>query len=198
MFTDCPSYIAQDIYIDKEDYQYNSVISRKEKKSKTHNLFSFISNEFLNEDVNFFEAKKNTILYTYKDFVKELPIELSYLEKSFKNSEYIIELQENWDDEGADKYEFSLWKKSIDFVVDYAKILFLDFNKKMIIPNIYHGPKGSIDILLENENNTLLINILSTGDYAEYFGKDRFNNSTKGTIYLENINRSLIPLAFSF
>lgn len=198
MAIDCPTYNYENIYIDKECQYVDFINNKKDKKTK---LDSFNIFEVKYSDIEphiSFEVKKKTLQYKYDECFLEINTELSYLEKSFIDSEYIIQLEDNWDDEGASKYDLQTWYKSLNFVNNYANTLFLDFNKKIIPPKIYHGPSGSIDILFETENYTLLINILKKGIYAEYFGKDKLNNTTKGTITVDKMNKSLIPLAFGF
>lgn len=173
---------------------------RRKEKSVTNIHSSYFNND---EDItDLFKLKKPTskeIVYNYKGiFTLKLPFELKYLESAYSKSEYILNLEDDWDDEGACKYHFEIWKKALEFINTYALTLFVDFNKKIDIPRIYHGPKGSIDILIENSVYSLLINVLSSEDKAIYFGKDINGNISKGEVNLKRMNSALIPIAFYF
>lgn len=198
MALDCPTY--KDYAHIVKEYQYGSAIVSKEKKAR--NIISDIfdlNNQYSNEVIFLeYDNKRRITNYNFKDLFLEIDNELAYLQESFKKSEYIINLEDDWDDEGSPKYNIQTWFSALKFVNEYANILLLNFNKKIVPPKIYHGPGGSIDILFETKNYTLLINILSEGLSAAYFGKDNNNNTIKGTMNLNNINKALIPLAFIF
>lgn len=127
----------------------------------------------------------------------KIPFELQFLKNVYNKSEYIILLENDWDDNGSPKYNIETWKKALIFLNDYSSMLLNDFNKKIEQPKIYHGPKGSIDILIENSSYSLLINVLDNIDKAIYFGKDNFGNISKGEINIKNTNNALIPIAFN-
>lgn len=168
------------------------------RKSKSKEVLVFDINQFENFDLYNFE-KVNHVNYNYKNqFNIDIPIEIFYLNDVIKKSEYILELENDWDENGSEKYNFDTWKNSIIFLIDYSKILLTDFNKKIAIPNIYHGPKGSIDILWEEANYKLLINVNKNGTNAVFYGSNNdYSNNIKGEFSLNNFSKTLIPIAFN-
>jgi len=139
------------------------------------------------------------INYEFKDVIDlQIPVELSYLRTAYEKSQYILELENDWDENGALSYKLETWIKSINFIHEFSLIIFRDFKRKIISPKIYHGPSQSIDILLENNKYSLLINIPPDSDLGIYYGKDKVGNSSKGEINLNKINYALIPIAFNF
>lgn len=155
-----------------------------------------------NDMADFIKLKKvnpKYIFYNFNDsFSLKIPFDLRYLENAYQKSEYIINLEDDWDDEGSLKYDFEVWKRALTFVNHYSTSLLLDFNKKIELPKIYHGPNGSIDILIENANYSLLINYVGNIEKAYYYGNDNFGNITKGEINVMKVNSALIPIALNF
>lgn len=70
------------------------------------------------------------------------------LEESIEKSKYILELKDDWDDEGSPAYNKEVYDKCIDWVVNY-------FKRADLVPDIYHGPEGGIDVLAENDKYRL-------------------------------------------
>lgn len=172
----------------EESYSYNFNFTKNRRRN------DLLANIAL-EPILYQQSTPFVHIYTKDNYSKVIDSELYYLYDTIKASEYILTLEENWDDEGAPSYNKFVWQKAVDFLLEYSELVLKEYNKKIISPKIYHGPNGTIDILFENSNYTLLINILEDGLHAEYFGQDKRKNTAKGTINLSNINKSLIPLA---
>ncbi len=127
---------------------------------------------------------------TYKNITIEispektltLPAKLYKLAESIQNSKYILDLEDDFDDEGSPRYDFETWKRAVDFLVNSAKWA-LDKNNVVIdSPKIYHGPDGSIDILWKNSDYKLLINFPKGNDTpATFYGDDYNTNKIEGT-----------------
>ncbi len=92
-------------------------------------------------------------------FGLEVPNELSSLISLVERSKYILDLKDDWDENGSKPYFYDTWEKSARFVTSFM----IDFWRKSFVkpvePNIYHAPESSIDIFWKTENFTLLINI---------------------------------------
>lgn len=110
-------------------------------------------------------------------------------------SKYILSLKDNWDDEGGLKYNEQTWIASIKFLLNYAKTLYEDFNTEVDTPAIYHGPKGSIDIMWEKLTYRMVINIQADGRHAHFYADNYKDQMTEGNFKLNQFNRFLIPLA---
>lgn len=94
----------------------------------------------------------------------------NYLNNIIEQSKYMLSYEDNWDDENSVGYSITTWKKTVDLVKKIFSIILL---KEELIGklNIYHSINGSIDILYENNNYTLLINIPTDTTYFSFFIK---------------------------
>jgi hypothetical protein len=138
----------------------------------------------------------NTESYVFKGKpIGSLPSELAFLFKTLDKSQYILQLEEDWDDAGGAKYDETTWLNAMSFLVRYAKTLYTDFNIIINSPKIYHGPKGSIDIIWEPSAYRLVINIPKEGQKAMFYADDYKDQITEGVFQLEHFNVSLIPFA---
>jgi hypothetical protein len=127
-----------------------------------------------------------------------LPAELTFLFQTIDKSRYILELEADWDDVGGEKYEEITWLNAMLFLTRYAKTLYEDFNVIINSPKIYHGPKGSIDIIWEPTAYRLVINIPKEGHKAMFYADNYKDQITEGVFHLDNFNVSLIPFATQF
>ena len=107
----------------------------------------------------------------------------------------ILSLQENWDEEGAEKFS----KDTLERVCSLLKAVFQDLWNEMIdipFPLIQPVPDGSIDINWETENFELLVNIPSTPDeLVNFYGEkiDHPENEIEVRINYNLITQSIIP-----
>lgn len=146
-----------------------------------------------------FVLKKKNIEYIFDgQSIGFIPEELSYLVETIDKSKYILDLQDNWDDEGSSKYDLQTWISAIRFLLNYSKILYEDFNTEVDNPVIYHAPKGSIDIMWEKENYRIVVNILSDGEQAFFYADNYKDQITEGSFKVHKFNHLLIPFAIQF
>ena len=141
--------------------------------------------ETLHKEAYFFKGKPLVVLSS----------ELTFLFKTMNKSQYILQLEDDWDDAGSEKYQDQTWINAMSFLARYAQNLFNDFNIIINSPKIYHGPKGSIDILWEPSAYRLVINIPKDGNKAMFYADDYKDQITEGIFNLANFNVSLIPFA---
>lgn len=124
--------------------------------------------------------------------IEDLPKELEYVGQIIDDSKYILELGNDWDDEGSEGYSKHTWVRSITFLTRFMKWAYLKYNKKVERPKIYHGSNGSIDILWENSKYRLLINIpKDKNNSAQFYGDDYKKESVKGTFDTNNYHKEL-------
>lgn len=142
------------------------------------------------------------IVKTEKDYIFEgkklgsLSIEIyENIFKAIDKSKYILDLSDDWDDEGAKGYSKSTWILAIGFLLRYLKQLNIDFNINPIVPKIYHAPNSSIDILWETSTCRILINIQDGGERAFFYADNLKDQTTEGSFAINNYNIYLIPLA---
>jgi hypothetical protein len=117
-----------------------------------------------------------------RDF-ESLPAELSDLEAAIRKSRYLLELPDNWDDEGSPKIREDTWRRVADFLLENARGLSAVRPVSLEAPVITPGPDGSIDILWSDERRQLLINVPAAPEESiEFFGDDRGHTVVKGTV----------------
>lgn len=131
--------------------------------------------------------------------IAELPIELKSIYDSIEDSKYILDFEDNWDDEGSPAFKQSTWISAVKFIAKYSLELYNRFNKIIETPNIINGASGSIDILWQKENFRLLINIPeSSSNAASFYGDDLGDTTVKGTFstvkYHEGLLNCLLPI----
>jgi len=129
--------------------------------------------------------------------IGNIPAPLLSIYKAIEKSKYILDLKENWDDEGAVGYDFDVWRKAVLFVSKLSTKIYKSYDQIIKPPKIYHGPKGSIDIYWENESFNLLINIPKTG-LGTFYGDNYKNNKSEGVFDPEIINTNIFPFLIKF
>ena len=124
------------------------------------------------------------------DDIKLSPIyaQINETEKYFSNAD-------NSDEEEGLIFNLETFRRASSFLIKYTKEVLRKLNILIDVPNIYPGPDNSIDIYWENDFYELLLNIPPIGNsIATYYGDNKNNENTKGTINLDakNINLGLI------
>jgi len=139
------------------------------------------------EEYNWFEyASKNKShfdLLVLSDNRIRIPLELKKIGDVIKASEYIVDLKDNWDDEGSKGYKSETWLNAINLILTYS--VWIKENRFTIIspPQIYEGPEGSIDILWESKKYRLLLNVPEDKNLPiSFYGDDFYKDSNKGTL----------------
>ena len=108
-------------------------------------------------------------------------------------SKYLLDLEEDWDDEGGKAVSIDTWKRAAVFLLDHANWLYYKENFKMITPQIRPGPDASVDLLWKNNDFRLLINIpeIENEPIGFYGDNNEGKNPMKGTIEQESIQKFL-------
>lgn len=140
--------------------------------------------------------KYNNEIKLGEELIYTLPDDLSSLQTAIKQSEYILGLAENWDDEGAEAYTKKTWIKAISFLCDFSINTFKIFGKIPVIPKIYHGLEGSIDILWKTKDINLLLNIPKDDEPATFSGENSLGQEYEGSLNIENYSLSFLPHPF--
>ncbi len=109
------------------------------------------------------------------------PAELSYLAVAVKNARWILELPDDWDEQGSVSYSEATWQKAAQFILLNAIAMFKENGIKMSEPAISNGPEGSIDILWQEGNRTLLLNVPNGDGSLSFYGSDSNGSEIKGT-----------------
>jgi hypothetical protein len=91
--------------------------------------------------------------------------------QAIEDSRRILDLSDNWDDEGSPGYERGTWERAVRFLCEQARFAFHRLDEVLDAPEILPGPDGSIDVHWKKDNYELLVNIPNEpGEPAEYYG----------------------------
>lgn len=130
---------------------------------------------------------------TIADQVILLPVQLNDLKDEVESSKEILDLDDNWDYEGAKKIDESVYLSSIKFLISYSSYIYN--NSRIIIdtPEINPCSDGSIDLSWRSTKLRLLINFkLSTDQVKANFYGDLYDpeKSRQGYIDLTQFDTS--------
>ena len=105
------------------------------------------------------------------------------LAAAIRASRYILDLEDDWDEEGSRRFHEATWKRATNFVRQVA----LSFRQSAGIwidpPRILPGPKGSLDIHWKTSKRELLINIPDDDkEPADYYGSGGSADVIKGKL----------------
>ncbi len=109
------------------------------------------------------------------------------------NSKKILQLKDDWDDEGALACNKITYNRAIELLLKYTLHLFETYNLIIEEPEINLVKDGSIDLEWRNNSSILLFNILNKPERdIHYYGED-FKSKTiiKGFIDYDHINNDL-------
>lgn len=84
---------------------------------------------------------------------------LRQIEDEIKASRYMLDLGDDWDDEGAPGYRRETWERATGFVRQAAREFAELTGRPAPAPRISHGPESSVDILWDVESRRLLVNV---------------------------------------
>lgn len=181
----------------KESVEMSSVWELLKTLPKVCNLQDQYYNEFItNIPLLNFIPTNNYIRLNVAGNILKIPTKLEYLLTEIKKSEYILKLEDDFDEMGSPAYLFETWRSSIDFLLEYATWIKENLGCDMLIPHIYHGPRGSIDILWEYDNFRMLLNIEKDGKTGCFYSDFLSTNQTSEGSFIvsEDINFQLFPV----
>jgi hypothetical protein len=118
---------------------------------------------------------------------------LKEIDQLIESSRKMLELEENWDGEGASSIAESTWQRAVEFLRRNASILWTKYSLRIENPSIVPVPDGSIDLHWKLAGRELLINIPATqGNWASYYGDNKQGgNIVKVTLHAEAANHWL-------
>jgi hypothetical protein len=103
------------------------------------------------------------------------------LNDAIEASESLLDLRDNWDDDGAKAISRETWTAATDLSRRYARYLFERFGLKVEGPSFTPGPDGSIDLNWKSSDRELLLNFEHGGVRATFYGQDGRGNFVKGS-----------------
>lgn len=102
------------------------------------------------------------------------------IEQAIQESQYIPDLKENWDDDGAKPITHETYIRAINILRDINNVFLAKRSCEVPVPNIAPCPNGSIDICWKSDVH-LLINISECG-LIDFFGHTDDSSSPNETI----------------
>ena len=94
------------------------------------------------------------------------------LADAIRESTYILDLEEDWDDEGSPAYCEKTWRDSIRFVIELMTEAWKLSGIAPASPRIHHGPGGGIDFHWDLQDKELLVHYPPEADECgDYYGE---------------------------
>ncbi len=137
--------------------------------------------------------KLRNILETQLIGNKTFTFSNSEILKVIRESEKMLSLNENWDDEGALVITEIIWRSAIDFLRKHSEYILQNQAINIQAPQINPCRDGSVDLSWRTPKARMLINFKNDGsDLAHYYG-DYYNNinSIKGYVKTDEIQEFL-------
>lgn len=112
------------------------------------------------------------------------------IDQLIESSRKILDLEEDWDGEGASPIKESTWQRAADFLRRTALTLLSKHSLRLENPSIVPASDGSIDLHRKLPTRELLINIPpNQNECADYYGDNtRGGNIVKGSLNNEAHN----------
>lgn len=115
--------------------------------------------------------------------VMPLPVELFPIDTAIERSRCILDLLDDWDDEGAPAISKATWDRAIDWLRGNALSLWTDHHIITVAPVMSAGPDGSVDVHWKDDRRQLLVNVpADASQRMEFFGDDRGDTVVKGIL----------------
>jgi hypothetical protein len=123
---------------------------------------------------------------------KREPLFDQRLEDVIDISRSILDLPDNWDDEGSPGYNLATWERATNLVRKMSYEYKRKFGCSAEPPKIYNGPQGSIDVLWKLSNRKVLINIpANENEPSDFFGSDGAGDEIQGEINHRDQSKNL-------
>ena len=121
--------------------------------------------------------------------VSKLPNELSEMAFAINESKKLLDLQEDWDSEGALIVPKFVWERAAKVLSMYSKWIWENRGIVLLTPSIDAIADGSIDIMWNSPKARLLLNIRNNQTISEghYYG-DTYNGENKFKGVLGDLN----------
>jgi hypothetical protein len=122
------------------------------------------------------------------------PLHFSKLAQEITDSKWMLELEENWNEEGALPVSKNVWERASMFLWNHAEALVNYSGLILDTPDIAPNPDGGIGFYWKTGNYELLINVPSnSNNEIGYYGDDRnWSNRIKGKTSHFTIDKLLI------
>jgi hypothetical protein len=131
-----------------------------------------------------------TPLHHHETSRRFTPPIIKKLGEAIQRSRVILELPDDWDEEGSPSYSESTWNRAAEFLFHNTSRIWRSHRLSLDIPKILQGPDGSIDLLWRTAKRDLLINLPANPDELGSFYGDDKEEGTKNAIRGTGLNIS--------
>lgn len=123
----------------------------------------------------------------------KVPYQFNDLVKSIKESKKLLDLKDNWDDQGSPGYSEETLQQAIRLIVNYSRKIWVEEGIVIDAPKILPAQNGSIDLFWEKDEYTLLINVPRYPGYlAGFYGDFKNDEYIEGKFNLSLYKKSII------
>lgn len=195
-------------YSGQEENLFSGILELKNPKTTESDVLSslFITHQKFTQleaasDLSSAIADEKTSLSTKDEYEASLAQKYFGAEKSgvdelqtiIDNSRWILDLHDDWDDEGSVGYKVETWIRAMNFLKNVLFSSVNDFCVKSCFPKISPADDGSIDLFWKQESFQLLINIPACeSELLAYTGENKWGETISGRI---NTNRKNFNIA---
>jgi hypothetical protein len=124
---------------------------------------------------------------------ESLPNVLKGIGDAILQSRAMLDLQDNWDEDGAARIGEETWRRAATFLVRQARWAWDSYQRVIDTPDITPGPDGSIDLHWDRPSYEMLINIpVGPKTKAGFYGDDRGGTLVKGTLDPTQVSKGLL------
>lgn len=107
----------------------------------------------------------------------------SAIEDAVRQSRWLLDLQDDWDDEGSPPIAEATWNVAAKFLRRQGNVYWKHHSKEIPAPHISPGSDGSIDIHWKTVRFELLVNIGESPDFStSFYGDDYGRTKIKGSL----------------
>ena len=105
------------------------------------------------------------------------------VEEVIASSRWVLNLKQDWDEQGSLPYAESTWRRACDFLIRQANFARDTFHRELPAPKILPGPNASIDLHWKVSRFELLVNVPSDPTKtATFYGDDYGDLRIKGDL----------------
>lgn len=178
-----------------EQYSFKSIIPSKH--SSVSDWQTIKKATWIKPELDEQTSQSNTLVIN-DDISLKIPTGNKELESVFIEGKYILDMKDDWDDEGAIGYTSESWRAAAHFIINFNRWLKGIFSGSLHLPKMHHGPKGTIDVIWNEDNFRLFINIDFNNKKGTFYSDTPKKQFSEGEFLLNDFKFQLLPLPFKY
>lgn len=108
---------------------------------------------------------------------------LKGISETITASRWILDLKEDWDEQGSPGYKEATWRRACDFLQRQANFARQTLGDELPVPKILPGPEGSVDLHWKMSRFELLVNVPDDpAKSATFYGDDYGDLCIRGSL----------------